>query len=132
MLKGVTEAPGMGAAMMPLERIREQLESIRDNAAAMHDPEEGRGEWEMDVQAVDAALLILAALGQENVADAEGARDMVADYRSLAKQYRAAHQKYEVPSKPKYRNGEAYCPECGRFAPDWVFYCGKCGKRIGR
>ena len=92
-----------------------------------HDPEATNKE----VAACETAIAILAALTNEGCADFNEALDILQDYKSLSKQYKAMHQKYEVPEKMDYRDGMWHCPSCGQRTNPRNRYCSYCGKRIG-
>lgn len=73
----------------------------------------------------------VAVLQNQDIKDPEELLDLIFDYDALAKQDKQMYQRYEVPDKMKHsKNGEYFCPRCGRHTRPFDRHCSKCGKRI--
>ena len=87
---------------------------------------EGKGQ-----EICQAAVNILFALSEEGAQTAEGALDILHDYRLQGKQYAALQKKHMVAGKPFLKDGVWHCPDCnGRCKPNHSF-CHRCGKKLG-
>ena len=78
-----------------------------------------------------AAVSILFSISEEGAKTPDDALDILHDYRSQAKQYRALHSKYEVAAKPFLKGGVWHCPSCNRRTTPHHSYCHCCGKKLG-
>ena len=78
-----------------------------------------------------AAVSILFSISEEGAKTPDDALDILHDYRSQAKQYRALHSKHEVAGKPVWRDGVWHCPNCNRRTTPNHSYCHCCGKKLG-
>lgn len=125
------EAPAPG---MTVDAILGQLSSMKDNAASFLEPDpadpDGQEVWIKDIEACEAATAILTALQDEGIEDPEQVRDLIHDYKGLAKQYQDLHQKYEAAAKPKKLGGAYLCPDCNRQMRPGNAFCWNCGKRL--
>lgn len=77
-----------------------------------------------------AAVNILFALSEEGAQTAEGALDILHDYRLQGKQYAAFQKKHMIADKPIAKDGVWHCPDCnGRCKLNHSF-CHRCGKKL--
>lgn len=120
----------MNSGTMSLDEIIAQLSSLKENSADMANTADADPIWKADVNACEAAISILDALRDEGVIDAEAVHDLFHDYRSLAKQYQAMHQKYEVAGVPSHSSGVWHCPACNRRTSMNHTRCHWCGKQL--
>lgn len=116
---------------MPLDAIIAQISSIKNNSADIAKAADADPIWQVDVNACEAAIRILDALRDEGVVDADGARDLIHDYKGLAKQYRTIHAKFEVAGKPYLKDSVWHCPECNHRTTPRHSFCHWCGKKLG-
>ena len=132
----------LGAKAMTIDAIAEQLDSIKKLFAAKIRTElDGPNEflntkvhelWNTDIQALEAAAVILDALRDEQIEDAEALRDMIFDYRLLGEQFKRMHRKFNIPTPPQRIGGYDFCPTCEKpIQSSWLF-CTRCGERISR
>jgi len=78
-----------------------------------------------------AAIHTLFALSEAGARTAGEGRDLLYDYRALAKQYQALHKRHEVAGNAILKDGVWHCPDCRhRVAPNHSF-CHRCGKKLG-
>ena len=80
--------------------------------------------------AYDAAVVILTALQEAGVNDAEQVADLLHDYNGIAEQYRAMRTRYEVPRKPFHADGVWHCPRCNKRVGFNNTHCHWCGQKI--
>lgn len=116
---------------MTIDEIIATLGSLRDlskDAAKDlgHQPETRN----LEAEACENAISILAAFVNEGCRDFEGALDILQDYRTLSKQYAALHRKFEVGGKPIHKDAVWHCPSCNRRVHPRHSFCHCCGKRL--
>ena len=127
-----TDEQSISVNTMPLERIIDNMGGIRDNAESfLHTPLEPDDEiWLEDIRTVDAAVMILSALREEGIVDAEQVKDLLHDYRLANKELKELQRKYQTPAWPDRSGTLTYCPECHRKLAYSAKHCGQCGKLI--
>lgn len=122
----------LGTQTMSIDRILEQLSSLKDNSASFtSDPDSDHQIWRDDIAAIEAATAMISALQDEGVCDLEALKDLIFDYNLANRQNKEMHRKFVVADKPIRKDGVFHCPECNhRVAPNHS-HCHWCGKKLG-
>ena len=76
------------------------------------------------------AVSVFYALLEEGARDIERAKDIVHDYRAMAKQYQTMHKRFEVANHVVRNDGAWHCPSCNCKVSPYHSYCHACGKRL--
>ena len=69
---------------------------------------------EVDAKACTEAAGILSALLDGGCKTVEDAKDIVHDYKALARQYQAMYKRHVDAGRTVYRYGVWHCPACNR------------------
>jgi rubrerythrin len=129
------EDSSLQARFMAVDDILQQLASMKDNAESFVEDKDTEpyqaNIWQQDIAACEAATAVLSALQDEGVEDADGVKDLIHEYRSLADQHKKMHQKFCVAKNPVRKDGLWHCPECNHRISYRHGFCHWCGKKIG-
>lgn len=121
----------MDAMTMSMDRVLEQLSSLKDNSESFASDKNADPIWQNNMIALETAISMISTLQDEGVCDAEALKDLIFDYNLAAKQNKENHRKFEVPAKAIRKDDVWHCPECNhRVAPKHSF-CHWCGKKLG-
>ena len=126
------QSGSLAAQTMSIDRILEQLSSLKDNSASFASESDSDHEiWRDDVAALEAAIAMISALQDEGVCDLEAVKDLIFDYNLANRQNKELHRKFEVADRAIRKDGVFHCPECNhRVAPNHT-HCHWCGKKLG-
>lgn len=116
---------------MTMDKVLEQLSSLKDNSASFAKAEDADPIWQTDIEALEAAISILSALQDEGVCDAEALKDLLFDYNLASRQQKELHRKFEVAARALRRDGAFLCPECSHRVGVNHTHCHWCGKKLG-
>ena len=99
---------------MDYKEIISQLQDLKSNSESFHDQDEPDSVWHSDIKALGEAM------------------DIINDYSSMAKQYRASVTKYET-AKDVIRCGMGVyqCPDCRNRVFFGNGHCHSCGRKLG-
>ena len=121
----------IGANTMSMDRILNQLSSLKDNSASFAGQSDADEIWNDDIRALESAISIISALQDNGVTDAQEVHDIFYDYHTQAKQVREMHRKYETITRPFMKDDVWHCPECNHRVHPRHSYCHWCGKKLG-
>lgn len=86
---------------------------------------------EKDAEACREAAGILSALLDGGCKTVEDAKDIVHDYKALARQYQAMYKRRVDAGRAVYKDGVWHCPACNRRVHPHHSFCHSCGKKLG-
>lgn len=104
----------------------ERLESTRRTDEATGNT----GARDLDAEAMESAIKILAALVAEGYTTTDAALELFMDYRQLFKRYQNLHKKFEIPAGPTRKDGVWHCPSCNGRVQINNTHCRRCGKKL--
>ena len=124
-MKGLEEG-----IVLDMDGIITRLGELKAHCANQREWEGTGTTWQTYEEVCSEAVNVLYTLLDSGAHTAEEVKDLVHDYKALAKQYQAMYKRFGTAGHAVHKDGVWHCPSCNKRVNPGHSFCHTCGKKL--